>query len=170
MRSILPLAAIFVAVSLHAQTTCSANGRFCATGFYIDDDAGGHPAIQVLETATRLVRIVRAGCANPAVTNDGGLLVCRPSWYRDAKLEVYRIDDASLVVTKPLLDLITNDDFDALPIEPASWTLDEDGGRPRLLFPMPSSLDRKQHENIVVDVATGELETPKHDIYPPLLA
>jgi hypothetical protein len=35
---------------------------------------------------------------------------------------------------------------------------------------MPSSLDRKEHEDVVVDALTGVLLTTKHDIYPPHFA
>lgn len=168
MRRVALLLAILAAASVHAQTTrCSPNGRSCTTFHYIDDEDGGHPAERITDANGRVIRDLEIACIDAFVTNDARYLVCAPHWLYNARLEVYRVDDGARVVQKPVTDFFTVNDFHEVSTAPAEWTLREDGGSVQVVFPMPSSFDGKQHVDIVIDALTGELLTPKHDIFPP---
>lgn len=161
---------VFAAVSAHAaETRCSPNGRICATFINIDKDDGGYAAQRITDASGRVIRDIFAPCVNALLANDGRYLVCAPRWAGDGQLEVFRINDGERIVRKPLSDFLTDNDISEFPEAPGEWTLREEDGSLQLVFPMPASFERKQTEDVVIDALTGELLTPKHDIYPPRL-
>lgn len=166
MRRVALLLATFAAVSIQAQTRCSANGAYCATFHYIDRDDGGFPAQLITDAYGRVIRDIEAGCDTPLLTNDGRYLVCAPPWAGDGKLLVFRTSNGERIVEKTLADYVASNDLYELPEAPGEWTLREEGGSVHLVLPMPASFDKKEYEDIVVDALTGELLTTKHDIYP----
>jgi hypothetical protein len=171
MRRVALLLVIFTAASAHAaETHCSPNGRFCATFHYIDRDDGGYPAQLITDASGRVLRDIQSECSTPLLTNDGRYLVCAPYWYHDHKMRTYRIDDGARIAEAPISDFLTDNDLHEFPEAPGEWTLREGGSSPQLVFPMPSSRDKKEHEDVVVDAWTGALLTVKHDIYPPRVA
>jgi hypothetical protein len=165
---VLLLMMMLVSFIAHASPSppdhCSRNGRFCALLRYVDVRDGSMVILQITDNGVP-IRTVDVPC-DPLLTDDGHYVVCAPSW-RGSALQVIRLADGAIVASTPIEELLTANDLVSFSTAPAPWTLLEEAGSPaRLVLPMPASVTRAITVDVVVDVATGELITPKRDIYP----
>ena len=145
--------------------SCSANSRFCAVEHNVEIPGVGGRVFSRITDNGSLVRDV-PGCNTPLLTDDGRYFICAPVW-RLVPLRIIRLADGAVIASKPIEDLLTENDLEASYRPPVQWTLREEAGSPPLLvFPMPANTEHTITEDVSVDIATGELLTPKHDIYP----
>ena len=167
MRGTAAVLVVLMAVSASASLeSCSQSGRFCATWECVQrgNDEEDSDCFYRITDSGRPIREIITGASDTLLTDDGHYFVCTPGG-SGSSLRVFRLSDGGLTAEVKVEELLTGNDLLELSRNHNAWTLREKpGSSAELVLQNPNTSESTQE--VVVDVASGKLVTPKRDIFP----
>jgi hypothetical protein len=165
--------AALMAVAVGDDPVCSPNGRLCVAigwGVEEDDDGTGTPTVKLSErqsdgTFRPLRELPIDKVPESILVSDDGEAAVLTGSIRSFQhtLILHRNGE---VIDIPLRRILTDNDIIGEPRGSESWSIHND----RLILTMLASIHdgpEALHEDVEIDLKSGKVLTPKHDIYPP---